>query len=395
MSAFPKIILHKHKADAVLRKHPWIFSGAIYQKEKGIEEGDVVEVFDHKGAYLATGHYSNGSIAVRIFSFEQSNDLSGLWRQKIASAWQVRTAAGLTNQSNTNIFRLLFAEGDFVPGLIADWYNGTVVLQAHSLGMYQALPQITEALQSVLGNSLKAIYNKSSNTLHASSNTTPDGWLYGRQDDTIALENGLRFTIDWEQGQKTGFFIDQREHRKLLGHYSNGKKVLNTFCYTGGFSMYALQGGATEVHSVDSSARAMQLTDTNVSLNGFETNLHHSHTADVFEYLKNSMHHYFDVIVLDPPAFAKNTGARHNAVQAYTRLNALAIEKIKPGGLLFTFSCSQVVTPSLFHGAVVAAAIRCGRQVRVLHHLHQPADHPVSIYHPEGLYLKGLVLHIE
>lgn len=395
MPAFPKIILHKHKSDAVLRRHPWIFSGAIYQKEKGIEEGDVVEVFDHKGTYLATGHYSSGSIAVRIFSFNQTNDLNALWRQKIEFAWQVRTAAGLTGQSHTNMFRLLFAEGDFVPGLIADWYDGTVVLQAHSLGMYKALPQITDALQSVLGKSLKAVFNKSSNTLHSNANGIPDGWLLGEELNTTALENGLQFTIDWEQGQKTGFFIDQREHRKLLGQYSAGKKVLNTFCYTGGFSLYALQGGATEVHSVDSSARAMQLTDSNIALNGFDTAAHHSHTADVFEYLKNSMPHYFDVIVLDPPAFAKNTGARHNAVQAYTRLNAQAIEKIKPGGLLFTFSCSQVVTPPLFHGAVVAAAIRCGRQARILHHLYQPADHPVSAYHPEGLYLKGLVLHIE
>ncbi|MFN8288543.1 MAG: class I SAM-dependent rRNA methyltransferase [Chitinophagales bacterium] len=393
MSKFPSIILHKHKAEAVKRFHPWIFSGAIKKADKGLQAGDVVEVFTEDGTYLATGHYGTGSIAVRVFSFKQTNDLKALWRERFRSAYKVREAIGLTDSGNTNTYRLIFAEGDGMPGLIADYYNGTIVLQCHTAGMYKERMNFVEALKEIYGSRLKAVYDKSKAALHDAVDAK-DGYLLGEGTNEAVSEYGHLFKVDFVQGQKTGFFVDQRENRKLLSHYTAGKKILNTFCYSGGFSIYALKAGAELVHSVDSSAKAMEWTDENVRLNFGEEKRHTSFTADVFDFFKDSKENY-DVIVLDPPAFAKGMGAKHAAIKAYTRLNAAAFKKIKSGGIVFTFSCSQVISPDLFKGAVTAAAIESGRNIRILQHLTQPADHPVSIYHPEGLYLKGLVVYVE
>lgn len=393
MGKFPAIVLHRHKAEAVKRFHPWIFSGAIKRADKGLQNGDVVEVFAEDGTYLATGHFSNGSIAVRIFSFEQTDDLNALWLKKFKAAYEVRRTAGLTDAKDTNVYRLVFGEGDGMPGLIIDFYNGTAVIQAHSLGMYKQRQQFAEALKAVYGNALQAVYDKSSNTLHGEESAT-DGYLYGSAATNQVSEHGHLFKVDWVLGQKTGFFVDQRENRSLLAHYSTNRKVLNTFCYSGGFSVYALKAGATLVHSVDSSAKAIDWTNENVQLNFGSEAKHQSFTQDIFDFLKASTETY-EVIVLDPPAFAKNMGARHNAIKAYSRLNAAALKRIAKGGILFTFSCSQAVNREMFEGAVASAAIEAGRTIRVLHYLTQPADHPVSIFHPEGLYLKGLVLHVE
>lgn len=391
--SFPQIVLHQNKTAAVQRFHPWIFSGAIKKLPNRLQDGDIVEVTDERGKYLATGHYSNGSIAVRVFSFYQVDNVEQLWRQKFEAALTLRKKIGLTDSSSTNCYRLIFAEGDGMPGLIIDWYNGTAVIQCHSVGMNNEKQRFAKILQELYGQQLHAVYDKSSATLHTNETSNKDGYLLGHTSVTEVLENNLKFKVDWIKGQKTGFFIDQRDNRKLLQQYASNKNVLNTFCYSGGFSVYALQAGAQLVHSVDSSAKAIEWTNENVVLNNFSKDNHQSFAQDVFEYFSTCETAY-DVIVLDPPAFAKNLGAKHNALKAYKRLNETAFKKINSGGIVFTFSCSQVITSDLFYGAVMAAAIDAGRNVQVLHHLSQPADHPSSIYHPEGQYLKGLVLSI-
>ncbi|MCU0524104.1 MAG: class I SAM-dependent rRNA methyltransferase [Elainella sp. Prado103] len=389
---FPRLILHKHKADAVRRFHPWIFSGAIKTQEGEPQAGDVVEVYSDRHEFLAMGHYGSGSIAVKIFSFEPVSDLSALLTEKLQSAYQLRQRLGLVDQPHTNCYRLVNAEGDGFPGLIIDWYNGVAVMQSHSIGMYQQREWIATQLRQIYGDRLKAIYDKSASVLWKQKTDPIGDYLWGESQTGEVLEYGNSFQVDWETGQKTGFFVDQREHRRLLAEYAKDQKILNTFCYSGGFSVYALRAGAKQVDSVDSSVKAIGWTKENIDRNGLD-NAHAAYIEDVFTFLKECDSDY-DVIVLDPPAFAKSLSARHQAVMAYKRLNQLAINKLRPNGLLFTFSCSQVVIPEYFNGAVTAAAIEMGRPVRILHHLTQPSDHPVSIYHPEGLYLKGLVLQV-
>lgn len=393
---FPTVTLHRHKTEAVRRFHPWVFSGAVKRFDKGLQGGDVVEVLAEDGSYLGTGHYGTGSVSVRIFTFERTTNLPQLWQHKIQSAYNLRHAAGLTDGNHTNCYRLSFGEGDGLPGMIIDWYNGTAVLQAHSVGMHRAAPDFVKALQGVYGDKLKAVYDKSSDALAKAEKieTTGGEYLFGKPDNDTVSENGHLFKIDWVTGQKTGFFIDQRDNRQLLANYATGKKVLNTFCYSGGFSVYALKAGAELVHSVDSSAKAIALADENVRLNGLDEGRHQSYTADVFDFMKDSATDY-DIVVLDPPAFAKHQSARHTAIKAYKRLNLAALNKIKKGGMIFTFSCSQVVNSEMFTGAVASAAIECGRKISIMHQLSQPADHPVSIFNREAQYLKGLVLYVE
>jgi len=402
MSEITKIILNSGKEQSPKRFHPWIFSGAIKKVPENLKNGDVVEVYSSKDEYLATGHYQKGSIMVRIFSFEKVVPNASFWKSKIQSAFNCRQSIGLTNNENTNVYRLVYAEGDGLPGLVIDYYNGTAVIQAHSIGMYRERDHIVEALKEVYGAKLKAVYDKSKESLGSGSKVLSEnidselknGYLFGSGSEEEVLENGHRFYIDWEEGQKTGFFIDQRENRKLVAEYARDKKVLDCFCYAGGFSTYALKAGASEVHSVDSSKTAIKLTDTNIKLNFGEGTKQTSFVEDAFDFLgKNSSE--YDMMIIDPPAFAKHRDARHQAVMGYKRLNALAIQGIKPGGIIFTFSCSQVVDKYLFHGAITAAAIETGRNVRILKYLSQPADHPISIYHPEGEYLKGMVLYVE
>lgn len=399
MEKYPSIILHKNKTHAVKRFHPWIFSGAVKRKDGNPDQGDVVEVFSETGEYLGIGHFGTGSVSVRLFAFEKINSLEELWRTRFQKAFTLRKNIGLTESSTTNAYRLVNAEGDGMPGLIIDWYNGTAVLQCHSKAMNAQKNSFVEILKQGYAHRLEAVYDKSSAALHHKADKdklsfqNTDSYLFGSSTQKTVLENNHHFHVDWEQGQKTGFFIDQRDNRQLLTKYSNGKKILNTFCYSGGFSIYALQAGAALVHSVDSSAKAVELTNQNVKLNP-TSGQHESFTNDVFDFMKNSSEEY-DVIVLDPPAFAKSQSARHHAIQAYTRLNLAAFKKIKSGGIVFTFSCSQVVDREMFTGAVTSAAIESRRNIKVLHHLSQPADHPVSIYNPEGLYLKGMVLYVE
>lgn len=395
MSGIPKVILGHGKEQSPKRFHPWIFSGAISKISGEVADGDVVEVYSNKNEYLCTGHYQKGSIAVRIFSFQQINPDEMFWKDKIEKAYNYRKAIGLIGSSDTNVYRLVYGEGDGMPGLIIDYYNGVAILQAHSIGMHRDREKIAHALKEIYGSNLKAIYDKSKESLSDRyGETIENGYLFGEDKDKVVLENGNKIKVDWEEGQKTGFFIDQRENRKLLGHYAQGKKVLDCFCYAGGFSVYALKAGAAEVHSVDSSKTAIKLTDDNIHLNFGEGGKQTSHVADAFDFLKNNQSQY-DVMVIDPPAFAKHRDARHQAMMGYKRLNALAIQGVKPGGIIFTFSCSQVVDKYLFHGAITAAAIETGRTVRILQYLSQPADHPISIYHPEGEYLKGMVLFVE
>lgn len=404
MSNLPKIVLHSGKDQSPKRFHPWIFSGAVKIKPENLQNGDVVEVYSASNEYLGTGHYQKGSIMVRLFSFESIVPDGSFWKSKIQSAFNYRQSIGLTNDENTNIYRLVYGEGDGLPGLIVDYYNGTAVIQAHSIGMYRERGHIVEALKEIYGEHLKAVYDKSKESLGASGDKIPttseetgelkNGYLFGNGTEKQVIENGHKFHIDWEEGQKTGFFIDQRENRKLVAQYAPGKKVLDCFCYAGGFSVYALKAGATEVHSVDSSKTAIKLTDTNANLNFGEGAKQASFVADAFDFLGGHSSEY-DMMIIDPPAFAKHRDARHQAVMGYKRLNALAIQGIKPGGIIFTFSCSQVVDRSLFYGAIMAAAIETGRNVRILKYLSQPADHPISIYHPEGEYLKGMILYIE
>ena len=389
-----KIIIRKGKEIIIKRKHPWIFSGAIYQKPDDLVDGDLVEVVDFKDRWLAMGHYNNGSIAVRVISFVQEDATKlAFWIKKIKNAYEMRLNLGVFNK-NTNAYRLIHAEGDGLPGLIVDIYGGNAVIQCHSIGMYLQRDLISKAIQKVLGKELKSIYNKSKNVLPRDmANDLSDGYLFGKGESVIINENNNRFIIDWEGGQKTGFFLDQRENRQLLAHYSQGKTVLNAFCYTGGFSIYALNAGAKAVTSIDISETAMQLVDENVGLNK-QKDHHISITANVMEYLKTSEENY-DIVVVDPPAFAKTRRKSHNAVQAYKRLNKMAMQKVKSGGMLFTFSCSQVISRELFYHTIVSAAMESNRTVRVVHHLSQGPDHPVSAFHPEGSYLKGLVLVVD
>lgn len=445
-----KIILKKGREDSLLRFHPWVFSGAIAQIVGEPAEGDIVGVFSQSGEFLAYGHYQVGSIAVRVLSFAGEDVLSpDFWRNMITRALRVRVAAGLaTSVPNptlptaehaqaalehiesipepvevpantelslrqvqrpeeksqrsalTNCYRLIHGEGDGLPGLIIDYYDGVCVMQAHSVGMFRAKGAICEALKSVFGPSLKAVYDKSSGTAPFKAGLDlVDGYLYRSEsfsdDEQVVLENGHRFFVNWTEGQKTGFFLDQRENRALVGKYSRGRNVLNLFCYTGGFSVYALGAGAVHVDSVDSSRKAVDMVERNMSLNGFEPSRHTGYCADAIEFLRNVPEDKYDLMIVDPPAFAKHRGALNNALRAYQRLNAAAISKVASGGLVFTFSCSQVVDKEAFALAVFSAAAQAGRSVRILDRLNQPADHAVNIYHPEGEYLKGLLLYVE
>ena len=390
-----KIYLKPKKEESLLRFHPWVFSGAIQGMERKPEEGDLVEVYSSDNRFLAIGHYQIGSIAVRVLSFEKRPIDHQFWVDRIRSAYQLRCILGLANTPNNNTFRLIHGEGDALPGLVIDMYANTAVMQAHSVGMHKCRMEIAAALKEVVGDALQNIYYKSETTLpYKADLNSENGYLLGQDVDDIALENGLKFYVDWQKGQKTGFFVDQRENRKLLEHYAKGRSVLNMFCYTGGFSFYAMRGGAKLVHSVDSSAKAISLTNRNVELNFPGDLRHEAYAEDAFKYLERMGSNY-DLIILDPPAFAKHKDVLRNALQGYRKLNAIAFEKIKPGGILFTYSCSQVVSKENFRLAVFSAAAQSKRNVRILHQLTQPADHPVNIYHPEGEYLKGLVLYVE
>jgi 23S rRNA (cytosine1962-C5)-methyltransferase len=395
MEPFSRVILKSGKEQSIKRLHPWIFSGAIKKIEGKPAEGDTVEIFSNSGEYLATGHYQIGSIAVRIYSFYQVTPDLAFWTMKFRAAWDLRNTLGLTENENTNVYRLVNGEGDGMPGFIVDYYNGIVVMQMHSVGMYLLREQLAEVIKALYGEKLLSIYDKSESTIPVKAGLgIKNKFIYGDQSVIEITENGCHFSIDVISGQKTGFFIDQRENRELLTRYCKGKDVLNMFCYTGGFSVYALHGGANSVDSVDSSAQAVELTKQNVSLNPKADGTHQTFTEDAFSFL-NDIADKYDVIILDPPAFAKHTDALDNALMAYKRLNAKAIEQIRPGGIIFTFSCSQVVNRENFRRSVFVAAANTGRNVRVLHQLVQPPDHPVSIYHPEGEYLKGLVLEVE
>ncbi|PTX20248.1 SAM-dependent methyltransferase [Pontibacter mucosus] len=393
--SFIKLYLAPGKEHSLKRQHPWVFSGAIKKADAEPAEGDVVEVYSSKREFLGMGHYAPGSIAVRIFSFEQVAPDYTFWKRKVQQAYDYRQRLGLTDNPSTNVYRLVYAEGDGVPGLIVDFYKDTAVVQTHSVGMYNVRELVAQALKEIYGDRLRAVYDKSAESLPAKAGVqAQNGYLYGQSEGGVVVtENGNLFYIDWETGQKTGFFIDQRDNRDLLARYVKGKSVLNTFCYTGGFSVYALNAGASEVHSVDVSKKAIDLTIKNGELSQAPEK-HEAFAVDTFEFLKGKEDKY-DVIVLDPPAFAKSQNVRHNALMGYKRLNAEAMKKIKPGGILFTFSCSQVVDKYLFSSTVMAAAIEAGRNIKIMHHLPQPADHPISIFHPEGEYLKGLVLFVE
>lgn len=391
------ITLRHKKEESLKRFHPWVFSGAIAKKPQSIQEGETVKVFSTHGDFLCVGHYQIGSISVRILSFTDEPIDTDFYARRISEAYKMRTEIGLSRPDN-NTFRLIHGEGDHLSGLIIDMYGKTAVVQAHSVGMDADKDKIVDALQRVLGSeNLENIFYKSEGTLPFKANIEPsnDYLLGGKYVDFVALENGLKFNIDWLRGQKTGFFVDQRENRSLLEKYSAGKDVLNMFCYTGGFSVYALRGGAKSVHSVDSSSKAVMLTDENVKLNFGDEPRHTSFSEDAFRFMKESVPDAYDLVILDPPAFAKHRGAVNNALQGYKRLNLAALEKIKSGGILFTFSCSQVISKEQFRLAVFSAAAISGRKVRILHQLTQPADHPINIYHPEGEYLKGLVLYVE
>ncbi len=387
---YKSIRLRKGKDESLKRFHPWIFSGAIQQMDEGIQEGDIVRVLTFEGDFIATGHYQQGSIAVRVLTFSDVEIDDEYWHSCLQSALQMRQAIGLAADS----YRLVHGEGDNLPGLIIDVYGKTAVMQAHSIGMHFMRKQIAQALINVMESRISHIYYKSETTLPFMTADDMNGFLYGGSDENIAVENGLKFRVDWLKGQKTGFFVDQRENRSLLEQYAKGKRVLNMFCYTGGFSFYAMRGGAELVHSVDSSAKAIELTCENVELNFPHDPRHEAFCEDAFKFLERIESSY-NLIILDPPAFAKHRGALHNALKGYTRLNQKAFEKIEKGGILFTFSCSQVVTKDHFRNAVFTAAALAKRKVRILHQLHQPADHPINIYHPEGEYLKGLVLYVE
>lgn len=393
---YSKIQLKPGKEDSMKRFHPWIFSGAIARFENQPEEGDIVEVVDSKGNFLAIGHYQIGSIAVRILTFEQEEINADFWKKRLQVAFELRKSLGLVDGDRNNTYRLVHGEGDYLPGLIVDVYAHTAVMQAHAPGMHYVREELAKALVEVAGAEIKNVYYKSETTLPYKADLgAENGYLIGGYDNTdIAIENGLKYHVDWLRGQKTGFFVDQRENRTLLERYSKGRSVLNMFCYTGGFSFYAMRGDAKLVHSVDSSAKAIDLTNKNVELNFPGDKRHEAFAEDAFKYL-DRMGDQYDLIILDPPAFAKHKNVLRNALQGYRKLNAKAFEKIKPGGILFTFSCSQVVSKENFRLAVFSAAAQSGRRVRIIHQMTQPADHPINIYHPEGEYLKGLVLYVE
>lgn len=390
-----QIKLKPGKEDSLLRHHPWVFSGAIASLPDNIEEGDEVCVVDSKGNVLGAGHYQIGSISVRILDFNTDSISEDFYSRRLANAWELRRTLSLIRPDNT-CFRLVHGEGDFLPGLVIDIYGDTAVMQAHSPGMHFARHKIAEALTMLPYARIRNVYYKSDTTLPYKAQLDPDNeYLIGSYDGNIALENGLQFNIDWLKGQKTGFFVDQRENRALLEKYSKGRKVLNMFCYTGGFSVYAMRGGAESVDSVDSSSKAVALTDANIALNFPGDQRHHIYDVDAFKYLADMEKDKYDLIILDPPAFAKHRGAIKNGLIGYRKLNSRAFEKIKSGGVLFTFSCSQAITKDMFRMAVFTAAAKSGRKVRILHQLTQPADHPVDISHPEGEYLKGLALYVE
>lgn len=389
---YPILQLRKSKDQSLQRKHPWVFSGAIYTPTDTLKDGDLVAVHDCRNQFLAIGHYQHATIAVRVLSFQEQPIDEDFFTQKLSNAVSLRLKLNLLTKQNS-IFRLCHGEGDGLPGLIIDFYNGVAVIQCHSVGMYQSLDLIVAGLKASLGKKLKAVYSKSSETLNKVDGVV-DAYLFGScVTPHTAIENGVHYQIDWVLGQKTGFFIDQRENRALLNRYALGKKVLNTFCYSGGFSLQALLGGATLAHSLDSSKKAIEATEENVKLNSFKGE-HQSIVADAMEYMKDLKEDY-DIIVIDPPAFAKHRDKRHQAIQGYKRLNAHAFRQIKPGGIVFTFSCSQVVDKTMFTHTIIAAAIESGRNVRILEQLHQAADHPINAYHPEGEYLKGLILQID
>ena len=395
-----KIILKKGRDESLRRFHPWVFSGAIAQIQGNPAEGDVVAVHASDGTFLACGHYQIGSIAVRVLSFDADVNAPDFWEIMLSRALQVRVSCGLHGSAETNCYRLVHGEGDNLPGLIIDYYDGVCVMQAHSAGMFRAKSHISDALQKVYGSELKAVYDKSSGTApYKAGLDLVDGYLYRREDfvddELTVLENGRKFIVNWTEGQKTGFFLDQRDNRALVGSLAAGRNVLNLFCYTGGFSIYALASGAEHVDSVDSSKKAMMMVDRNVLENGFDPSRHTSLCCDAIEYLRDVPEGKYDLMIVDPPAFAKHRGALKNALRAYQRLNAAAISKVAPGGFVFTYSCSQVVDKEAFALAVFSAAAQCGRSVRILDRLNQPCDHSVNIYHPEGEYLKGLLLYVE
>ena len=393
---YKKVKLKPKKEESLKRFHPWIFSGAVQSKDESLTEGEVVNVYTINDEFIAVGHYQIGSIEVRVLSFEEEDIDLDFWKKRLSSALELRKSIGLLSDNN-NSYRLVHGEGDLLPGLIVDVYAETAVIQSHSVGMHESRLMICDALKAVLGDNLKNVYYKSETTLPYKANLGAENeYLYkGDSVNEIALENGLKFYPDWVKGQKTGFFVDQRDNRALLEKYSKGRSVLNMFCYTGGFSFYALRGGANLVHSVDSSSKAIMLTNRNVGLNFPDDKRHEAFAEDAFKFLGGINKGDYDLIILDPPAFAKHRGAIKNALQGYKRLNAAAFEKVAPGGVVFTFSCSQVISKDAFRLAVFSAAALSGRSVRILHQLSQPADHPINIYHPEGEYLKGLVLYVE
>lgn len=393
---YKKIILKPKKEDSLKRFHPWIFSGAIQKKDNNLEEGEIVNVYTANDEFIAVGHYQIGSIEVRVLSFEEREINANFWEERLSVALELRKSLELLSENN-NAYRLIHGEGDFLPGLIIDVYANTAVIQSHSVGMHESRLAICAALKRLYGDSIKNIYYKSETTLPYKADLgAENGYLYGGQDvEEIAIENGLKFYPDWIKGQKTGFFVDQRDNRSLLEKYAQNRSVLNMFCYTGGFSFYAMRNKAKLVHSVDSSAKAVMLTNKNVELNFPEDKRHEAFAEDAFKFLAKIDKGQYDLIILDPPAFAKHRGAIKNALQGYKRLNAVAFEKVAKGGIIFTFSCSQVISKDMFRIAVFSAAAMSGRKVRILHQLTQPADHPINIYHPEGEYLKGLVLHVE
>ena len=393
--SYKKLYLKPGKEESLKRFHPWVFSGAIARVEGEPEEGEIVDVYTSKKEFIACGHFQIGSIAVRVLTFRQEEINHDFWKHRLEVALDLRRSLNLVDNLENNTYRLVHGEGDNLPGLIIDVYGQTAVMQAHSAGMHVYRMEIADALSEVMGDIVKHIYYKSETTLPYKADLGPEnGFIKGGSPENVALENGLKFHVDWLKGQKTGFFVDQRENRHLLERYSKGRNVLNMFCYTGGFSFYAMRGGANLVHSVDSSAKAIDLTNQNVELNFPGDQRHQAFAEDAFKYL-DRMGDQYDLIILDPPAFAKHRDALRNALRGYSKLNAKAFEKIKPGGILFTFSCSQVVDKKDFRNAVFTAAAQSGRSVRILHQLTQPGDHPVNIYHPEGEYLKGLVLYVE
>lgn len=395
MQAYKNVYLKRGKEDSLKRFHPWVFSGAIHHLDEDIAEGDIVRVITERGDFIALGHYQIGSIAVRVLSFRDITIDEAYWEARLKSALDMRKAVNIAGNASNTTFRLVHGEGDNLPGLIIDCYGDTAVMQAHSVGMHVNRNDVCKALLKVMGGTIANVYYKSETTLPFKANLeSENGFLAGGNGSDVTVENGLKFRVDWLRGQKTGFFVDQRENRSLLEQYSKDRSVLNMFCYTGGFSVYAMRGGAKLVHSVDSSAKAIELTNQNVALNFEGDDRHAAFCDDAFKYLDANDQKY-DLIILDPPAFAKHRAALHNALKGYTRLNVKGFERIKHGGILFTFSCSQVVTKENFRNAVFTAAAQANRKVRILHQLHQPADHPINIYHPEGEYLKGLVLYVE